>query len=104
MEEGCIKFLQELKYQTPDETVISGEHIKNWRPRYFLLLENGSLKGFKNRPESALALEDPLNNFTVKDCQMMTVDRPKPFTFIIRGLQLATVIERTFHVETENDR
>ncbi|CAB3362888.1 Hypothetical predicted protein [Cloeon dipterum] len=81
-----------------------GEHIKNWRSRYFLLFEDGSLVGFKNKPESAQALGDPLNNFTVKDCQIMAVDRPKPFTFIIRGLQMTTVIERTFHVETDQER
>jgi hypothetical protein len=62
------------------------------------------LVGFKNKPENALAMGDPLNNFTVKDCQIMAVDRPKPFTFIIRGLQMTTVIERTFHVESEQDR
>ncbi|GLH15517.1 RAC serine/threonine-protein kinase [Gryllus bimaculatus] len=30
----------------------AGEHIKNWRSRYFVLLENGALIGFKNRPEA----------------------------------------------------
>lgn len=34
----------------------------------------------------------------------MSVDRPRPFTFIIRGLQLTTVIERMFHVDSEKDR
>lgn len=34
----------------------------------------------------------------------MSVDRPKPYTFVIRGLQWAAVIERTFHVETEQER
>ncbi|XP_034233469.1 RAC serine/threonine-protein kinase [Thrips palmi] len=79
-----------------------GEHIKNWRPRYFYLLDNGSLIGFKNKPEGALG--DPLNNFTVKGCQIMSLDRPKPYIFIIRGLQLTTVIERTFHAESDADR
>lgn len=78
-----------------------GEHIRNWRPRYFLLLEDGSLMGYKNKPEGPT---EPLNNFTVKGCQIMSVDRPKPYTFIIRGLQWTTVIERTFHVETERER
>ncbi|XP_026293832.1 RAC serine/threonine-protein kinase [Frankliniella occidentalis] len=79
-----------------------GEHIKTWRPRYFLLLDNGSLIGFKNKPE--IPYGDPLNNFTVKGCQIMSLDRPKPFIFIIRGLQLTTVIERTFHAESDADR
>ncbi|EEB14423.1 RAC protein kinase DRAC-PK85, putative [Pediculus humanus corporis] len=81
-----------------------GEHIKNWRSRYFILFDDGSLVGFKNKPESVGAYSDPLNNFTVKGCQIMSVDRPKPYTFIIRGLQMTTVIERTFHVETEKER
>lgn len=34
----------------------------------------------------------------------MSIDRPRPFTFIIRGLQWTSVIERTFHVESERDR
>ena len=41
-----------------------GEHIKNWRPRYFILLDNGALIGFKTKPEHGF--DDPLNNFTVK--------------------------------------
>lgn len=90
--------------QCPQLICFSGEHIKNWRARYFLLLEDGSLVGFKNKPDNAQAMGDPLNNFTVKDCQIMAVDRPKPYTFIIRGLQMTTVIERTFHVESEQDR
>lgn len=81
-----------------------GEHIKNWRSRYFLLFDEGSLVGFKNKPETVGAYGDPLNNFTVKGCQIMSADRPKPYTFIIRGLQMTTVIERTFHVETERER
>jgi RAC serine/threonine-protein kinase len=80
-----------------------GEHIKNWRSRYFVLLDNGSLVGFKNKPDET-SMNDPLNNFTVKGCQIMSTDRPKPFTFIIRGLQWTTVIERMFHVETERER
>ncbi|XP_076360405.1 RAC serine/threonine-protein kinase-like isoform X2 [Tachypleus tridentatus] len=39
-----------------------------------------------------------------RGCQIMKADRPKPFTFIIRGLQWTTVIERTFHVESEKER
>lgn len=82
--------------------ICAGEHIRNWRSRYFLLLSDGSLIGYKNKPEGSPT--DPLNNFTVKGCQIMSVDRPKPYTFIIRGLQWTTVIERTFHVESEKER
>lgn len=82
---------------------MTGEHIKTWRSRYFLLLSDGSLIGYKNKPEGMTA--EPLNNFTVKGCQIMTFDRPKPYTFIIRGLQWTTVtIERMFHVESEKER
>jgi len=81
-----------------------GEHIKNWRERYFILKEDGQFIGFKNKPSQQEQLADPLNNFTVKGCQIMTADRPKPFTFLIRGLQMTTVVERMFHVETAAER
>lgn len=79
-----------------------GEHIKNWRSRYFILFADGSLMGYRNKPEGPMT--EPLNNFTVKRCQIMSVDRPKPYTFTIRGLQWTTVIERTFHVSSEKER
>jgi hypothetical protein len=34
----------------------------------------------------------------------MKTNRPKPFTFVIRGLQWTRVIERTFYAESEVDR
>lgn len=80
-----------------------GEHIKNWRPRYFVLMDDGSLIGFKKQPEEK-DFRDPMNKFTVRGCQIMKTDRPKAFTFIIRGLQWTSVIERTFHTETEIER
>ena len=80
-----------------------GEHIRNWRRRYFILRSDGSLVGYKNLPDAQVPTE-PSNNFTVARCQIMSVDRPRPFTFIIRGLQLTTVIERMFYVETEHER
>lgn len=45
-----------------------------------------------------------MNNFTVRGCQIMKTDIPKQFAFIIRGLQWTSVIERTFHAESEADR
>ncbi|KAH7940185.1 hypothetical protein HPB52_022100 [Rhipicephalus sanguineus] len=60
-----------------------GEHIKNWRKRYFVL---------------PAALSSSVG------CQLMKSERPKPFTFIIRGLQWTTVIERMFCVDSEDDR
>lgn len=81
-----------------------GEHIKTWRQRYFVLRTDGALMGYRNKPAENTPTDQLLNNFTVRGCQIMTVDRPKPFTFIIRGLQWTTVIERTFAVETEAER
>ncbi|XP_017083530.1 RAC serine/threonine-protein kinase [Drosophila eugracilis] len=83
-----------------------GEHIKTWRQRYFVLHSDGRLTGYRSKPadSASAASESLLNDFTVRGCQIMTVDRPKPFTFIIRGLQWTTVIERTFAVESELER
>ncbi|KAI6186399.1 Non-specific serine/threonine protein kinase [Aphelenchoides besseyi] len=56
-----------------------GEHFKSWRTR-------------KKEDQGS----DPLNVFTVKDVQLMKVEKPRPNTFLMRGLQWTTVIERTF--------
>ena len=44
--------------------MILGEHIKNWRKRYFILRKDGSFLGFRAKPEHGLS--DPLNDFTVR--------------------------------------
>lgn len=44
-----------------------GEHIKNWRARYFVLFKDGALLGFKT---AVSEYKDPLNDFTVKDVQV----------------------------------
>uniref|UniRef100_A0A3Q2Y4F7 non-specific serine/threonine protein kinase n=1 Tax=Hippocampus comes TaxID=109280 RepID=A0A3Q2Y4F7_HIPCM len=41
---------------------------------------------------------------SLSECQLMKTERPKPNTFIIRCLQWTTVIERTFHVDTPDER
>ncbi|XP_043551410.1 RAC-gamma serine/threonine-protein kinase isoform X5 [Chiloscyllium plagiosum] len=79
------------------------EYIKNWRPRYFLLKTDGSFIGYKEKPQDA-DLPYPLNNFSVAKCQLMKTERPRPNTFIIRCLQWTTVIERTFHVDSPEER
>lgn len=81
-----------------------GEYIKTWRPRYFLLKNDGTFIGYKERPQDLEQRESPLNNFSVAQCQLMKTERPRPNTFIIRCLQWTTVIERTFHVETPEER
>ncbi|NXX99937.1 AKT2 kinase, partial [Centropus bengalensis] len=81
-----------------------GEYIKTWRPRYFLLKSDGSFIGYKERPESSDHILPPLNNFSVAECQLMKTERPRPNTFVIRCLQWTTVIERTFHVDSPEER
>ncbi|XP_006871484.1 PREDICTED: RAC-beta serine/threonine-protein kinase isoform X3 [Chrysochloris asiatica] len=81
-----------------------GEYIKTWRPRYFLLKSDGSFIGYKERPETSDQSLPPLNNFSVAECQLMKRERPRPNTFVIRCLQWTTVIERTFHVDSPEDR
>lgn len=96
--------------QTPDENRIikegwlmkRGEHIKTWRPRYFILRSNGTFYGFKIQPEHDM--QEPSNNFTVKGCQLMRFDKPRPNTFIIRGLHMTTVVERMFAVDAPEER
>lgn len=80
-----------------------GEHIKTWRQRYLVLFKDGSLLGFKNKPIDE-NYDDPLNDFTVKDVQMMQVEKPKANCFLVRGLQLTTVIERLFCADTPEIR
>nr|UAD82013.1 serine/threonine-protein kinase [Dugesia japonica] len=79
-----------------------GEHIKNWRRRYFILREDGTFYGYRSYPKDDMS--QPLNNFTVRDCQILCLNKPKPFTFLIRGLQQTTVVERLFFVESESVR
>ncbi|XP_069958595.1 RAC-alpha serine/threonine-protein kinase-like [Cherax quadricarinatus] len=79
-----------------------GEFIKNWRLRYFFLLEDGKLLGFKTKPKQGL--EDPLNNFTVRRCQILKTEKPRSNTFVIRGLHWRAVIERSFNAETASNR
>ncbi|NWR65625.1 AKT2 kinase, partial [Bucorvus abyssinicus] len=81
-----------------------GEYIKTWRPRYFLLKSDGSFIGYKERPEAPDQPSPPLNNFSVAECQLMKTERPRPNTFVIRCLQWTTVIERTFHVDSPEER
>lgn len=81
-----------------------GEHIKNWRERYFILKSDGQFLGFKSKPNSSKDVSGPLNDFTVKGCQIMVSERPRPNTLLIRGLQMTTVVERMFHVNSPQTR
>uniref|UniRef100_A0A3B4HC71 PH domain-containing protein n=1 Tax=Pundamilia nyererei TaxID=303518 RepID=A0A3B4HC71_9CICH len=82
----------------------SSEYIKTWRPRYFILKSDGSFIGYKEKPDLNDQPSPPLNNFSVAECQLMKTERPRPNTFVIRCLQWTTVIERTFHVESNEER
>ena len=79
-----------------------GEYIKNWRARYFELKADGSFLGYKEKP--TVANTEPLNNFTVAKCQLMKADKIKKNAFIIRCLQWTTFVERTFCVDTPDER
>uniref|UniRef100_A0A665TN33 non-specific serine/threonine protein kinase n=1 Tax=Echeneis naucrates TaxID=173247 RepID=A0A665TN33_ECHNA len=81
-----------------------GEYIKTWRPRYFILKSDGSFIGYKEKPDVNDQTSPPLNNFSVAECQLMKTERPRPNTFVIRCLQWTTVIERTFHVDSNEER
>uniref|UniRef100_A0A667WUP0 non-specific serine/threonine protein kinase n=1 Tax=Myripristis murdjan TaxID=586833 RepID=A0A667WUP0_9TELE len=81
-----------------------GEYIKTWRPRYFILKSDGSFIGYKEKPDVTDQSLPPLNNFSVAECQLMKTERPRPNTFVIRCLQWTTVIERTFHVDSNEER
>jgi RAC serine/threonine-protein kinase len=81
-----------------------GEHIKNWRARYFVLMDDGSLLGFKQKPPPG-QYKDPTNNFTVKRCNIFKVESPTHFIFVIKGLSYdQEVIERNFSAGNDHDR
>jgi len=83
-----------------------GEYIRNWRPRYFILKTDGSFLGYKVKPKNdSLQDEEPLNNFNVKDSQVMAkAQKGGEKIFIVRCLQMTSIIERTFNTEMANDR
>lgn len=43
----------------------SGEYIKTWRSRYFILKSDGSFNGYKEKPDLNDQTSPPLNNFSV---------------------------------------
>ena len=65
-----------------------GEYIQTWRKRYFVLFSDGGFSGFRTMESVEAESGEKQNNFTVEGCQIMTASKPKPFTFIIRGLQV----------------
>ncbi|CAC70087.1 Serine/threonine-protein kinase akt-2 [Caenorhabditis elegans] len=81
-----------------------GEHIRNWRPRYFILFRDGTLLGFRSKPKEDQPLPEPLNNFMIRDAATVCLDKPRPNMFIVRCLQWTTVIERTFYADSADFR
>ena len=41
---------------------------------------------------------------SLPDCQIIKMERPKPNTFLIRGLQYTTVVERMFYADSKEER
>lgn len=82
-----------------------GEHIKTWRPRYFILKSNGHFLGYNNRPSSSQEITNQNNLFFIKNCKISTSDKPKMNVFIVKcvGNQNSSV-ERFFASSTKLER
>ncbi|UJR25236.1 hypothetical protein I4U23_006588 [Adineta vaga] len=80
-----------------------GEHIKTWRPRYFILRHDGNLYGYRKPPvDNDSQQEEPLNKFQVIDCSVIRQDKIKQNAFIIHFNQMK--IERLFAASNQQDR
>ena len=81
---------------------LPGEHIKNWRTRYFVLRKDGTFLGFRQKPDSPNA--PPLNDFNVKECEIFASEQPRLNTFVLRCRHANAEVERVFSVELEEER
>lgn len=81
-----------------------GQYIANWRVRYFILYDDGSFVGYRQKPENQNQLKDPLNNFTIKGCHIVKVESASHFIFVVRGLNPDQNIERNFSAGNYHDR
>lgn len=80
-----------------------GEHIKTWRPRYFVLRYDGHLYGYRKAPAlNDMQQEEPLNKFQVIDCSIIRQDKIKQNAFVIHFNQVK--IERLFAASSQQDR
>ncbi|EDQ87800.1 uncharacterized protein MONBRDRAFT_37785 [Monosiga brevicollis MX1] len=81
-----------------------GEYISTWRVRWFILRDDGTFRGYKNRPMTPT--DPPVNLFEIKDCTLGVTDDDKSgkFGFSIRFVQMTRIIERTFYTETLEER
>lgn len=83
-----------------------GEHIKTWRPRYFILRNDGYFIGYNSKPQNHESLSSPNNSFYIKDCKLLTSDKPKNNVFILRCLNSdrCFTIERCFSATSPQER
>jgi RAC serine/threonine-protein kinase len=86
-----------------------GEYIRNWRPRWFQLKSDGSFRGFKTGPPAPG--DGPINFFDLAGSTLTVTDDGKPvgskgkkFGFMIRFMQMTRFVERSFHLETPEER
>uniref|UniRef100_A0A0N5APV0 non-specific serine/threonine protein kinase n=1 Tax=Syphacia muris TaxID=451379 RepID=A0A0N5APV0_9BILA len=83
-----------------------GEHIRNWRPRYFFLYPDGSLLGFKLDPRPCEYLPwPPENDFKISHVQILRSSK-RPSGFSVRCMQCAAneMIIRRFCASNVDDR
>lgn len=81
-----------------------GEYIGSWRLRYFILKDDGSFQGFKAKPSDT---DKPGNSFDITNSTIVNDDsqsKKGKFGFTIRIMQINRIIERTFHVDNEQER
>lgn len=81
---------------------IVGEHIKTWRPRFFILLHDGHLYGYRKAPTlDDIQYEDPLNKFYVTNCTILQQNKIKQHAFMIRFNEMK--IGRVFAASNRKD-
>jgi len=85
-----------------------GEVIRNWRKRWLQLLSDGSIRGFKTGPPGPG--DGPINFFDLAGSRLKVVDDGKPkgskgkkYGFVIRFMQMTRIVERSFHLESEEE-
>lgn len=86
-----------------------GEYIKTWRPRWFQLKSDGSFRGFKTGPPAPG--DGPINFFDLAGSTLTITDDGKPvgakgkkYGFLIRFMQMTRFVERSFHLESQEER
>lgn len=103
---------QNVNPRKPSEAIMQGwlskrgEHIRNWRPRYFFLFPDGALLGYKLDPRPCEILPyPPENDFKIFQVQILRSGK-RPSGFSVRCLQCAAneMIIRTFCANNVEDR